>query len=118
MTEKVLNLEGRIAKLHIVLAQIASEHRGVKAIEDAEQLYEKLWHAVREHTKTAPVEHASRALAIFHDSYHVHRDKYGSYKGFCGSEDYGKLMAERYLFCYEQAMKYLGKHVYEQNDNE
>lgn len=111
MKEKILNLEERLAKLQDVLSQIDSEHKGIEAVERAEQLYEKLWHSIREHAKTAKVENASRAIFIFHDAYHVHREKHGSYKGMINTEEYGKLMSERYLFCYEQAMKYLGKHI-------
>jgi len=103
------NLEQRLVKLQEVLTQIDGEFKGVEAIEQSEELYNKLWHAVRQQAKASSLQHASRALTIFHDSYHIHKDKHGSYKGFMGSVEYAKLMNERYLFCYEQAMKYLNK---------
>ena len=105
------NLEQRLAKLQDVLAQIDSEFKGIKVIEEAEELYEKLHHAIREQARGADMLHAHRALIIFHESYNVHKVKHGSYKHFIGSGEYGKLMAERYLFCYEQALKHLGKHI-------
>jgi hypothetical protein len=101
------NLEQRLAKLQTIISQIENEDRGAEAVERSEELYDKLWHSIRNHAKGLDMQHASRALTIFHDSYHIHKEKHGSYKGFIGSEDYAKLMNERYLFCYEEAMKYL-----------
>jgi hypothetical protein len=103
--------EQRLERLHGVLAQIDIEFKGNEAIEQAEELCFKLSRAIIEQAKTSNVKHKNRALTIFHDSYHIHKDKHGSYKGFVNSVDYAKLMSERYLFCYEEAMRYLNKHI-------
>ena len=80
----VPNLEQRLTKLHIVLTQIDSEFAGIKAIDEAEELYMKFAHAVREHAKASDVQHANKALTIFHDSYHIHKERFGSFKSFMG----------------------------------
>jgi len=109
MKSKKINLEERMEQLDGILSSLGKKDDEISRVIKPEIVNKELLLAILGRSGEYAVEDIANAISIFHDSYHVHKEQHGSFRDIYEDRDYIKLMNERYLFCYEEAMKFLNR---------